>query len=124
MQDINLILAVYYSQMISQTWSNYPNGSEINELMKVSKSYEIRKLCKYLDRTLIAKKVQKMLHDFMILRNEKSRKPDGSTIVAIPNMKLYEVDLEFTLRNKQHMMIALRTSEKWGISHILTCFSR
>ena len=32
----------------------------------------------------------------MILRNEKSRKPDGFTIVAIPNMKLYEVDLEFT----------------------------
>ena len=37
-----------------------------------------------------------MLRDFMILRNEKSRKPDRSTIVAIPNMKLYEVDLEFT----------------------------
>jgi len=32
----------------------------------------------------------------MILRNEKFRKPDKSTIVAIPNMKLYKVDLEFT----------------------------
>ena len=37
-----------------------------------------------------------MLRDFMLLRNEKSRKPDGSTIVVIPNMKLYEVDLKFT----------------------------
>ena len=37
-----------------------------------------------------------MLQDFIILRNEKSRIPDGSTIVDIPNMKLYEVDLEFT----------------------------
>ena len=37
-----------------------------------------------------------MLRDFMILRNEKSRKPDRSTIVIIPNMKLYKIDLEFT----------------------------
>ena len=49
-----------------------------------------------LDRTLAAKEVRKILRDFMILRNEKFRKPDRSTIVAIPNMKLYEVDLEFT----------------------------
>ena len=64
--------------------------------MRVSKSYEIRKLCKYLDRTLIAKKVQKMLHDFMIFRNEKSRKLDRSTIIVILNIKLYKVDLKFT----------------------------
>ena len=37
-----------------------------------------------------------MLHDFMILRNKKFRKPDRSTIVAILNIKLYEIDLEFT----------------------------
>jgi len=48
------------------------------------------------DRTLAAKEVRKMLQDFIILRNEKFRMPDGSTIVDIPNMKLYEVDLEFT----------------------------
>ena len=48
------------------------------------------------DRTLAAKEVRKMLCDFMILRNEKFRKLDGFTIVAIPNMKLYEVDLKFT----------------------------
>ena len=41
-----------------------------------------------------------MLRDFMILRNEKSRKPDRSTIVVIPNMKLYKVDLEFTLEEQ------------------------
>src|SRR5213082_603056 len=46
-QGINLVLAVHHSQMISQTWSNCLDGSEIDGPMRVSKSYRIRKLCKH-----------------------------------------------------------------------------
>jgi len=66
------------------------------DLKKLWDKKTVLALARNPDRTLAAKEVWKMLQDFIILRNEKSRMPDGSTIVDIPNMKLYEVDLEFT----------------------------
>src|SRR5205823_3020777 len=92
------------------------------DLKKLWDKKTVLALARNLDRTLAAKEVRKMLQDFIILRNEKSRIPDGSTIVDIPNMKLYEVDS--LLRNKPHMMMGLHTSGKWRISHASTYSSR